>query len=392
MTKKTVIHNASMRVDGSDVNPGSVISVQRMLADNYWNDMVARNEDAGEYADGMVDAFESVDGMDTDNSTNFLSSAYVLFDPYKKLLIEGDATPFTDSSGESHTITNSNVTRNTAFKKFGDGALEFDSSAYLEVAASTDWALGSSLTIEMWIRSDNMVGLQKFISTRGSDDTGYEIMIDTSGHIAIEMFPGGTKTGTGTLTADTWYHLAITYDGSNIKIYIDGTLDSTHAASFAWGTTNALRIGRPEAYDEPFYGQIDRLTIYKGAVKYTENFDPNEDPFPGYVSPTETGETPDNMTAISVGVTSPFTPTRGNIDMMVETAGSADTDWFVDVLESTGNWENAPLTLVQDFGSNIKRYSASVDLAAADANRAYRIRTANNIDFKCTKILHTWEA
>lgn len=73
------------------------------------------------------------------------------------------------------------------------------------------------------------------------------------------------------LKEDTWYHLAGTYDGSLMKLFINGTLVNTHSTSITIGTNDEpLRIGRTTAYHDTslggINGRIDEVRVYNRAL------------------------------------------------------------------------------------------------------------------------------
>ncbi|MBX9769102.1 MAG: hypothetical protein K2X47_17635, partial [Bdellovibrionales bacterium] len=73
-------------------------------------------------------------------------------------------------------------------------------------------------------------------------------------------------------TANTWQHLAMTYDGSNIRIYSNGTLGNSTAQTGNIDTsTGPLRIGGNSVWTtESFNGLVDEVRIYNRALSQTE--------------------------------------------------------------------------------------------------------------------------
>ncbi len=65
----------------------------------------------------------------------------------------------------------------------------------------------------------------------------------------------------------TWYHVAAVYDGSNILLYVNGTLEGTLPASgFIQVSDTDVEIGRRSIPgDRYFHGIVDRLGIYSTA-------------------------------------------------------------------------------------------------------------------------------
>ena len=74
------------------------------------------------------------------------------------------------------------------------------------------------------------------------------------------------------LQPGTWYFLACTYDGTDLKFYIDGTLSDT--TNRPGGTIpdggREIWIGGNEPWGEYFDGVIDEARIYNRALSGTE--------------------------------------------------------------------------------------------------------------------------
>ena len=66
-------------------------------------------------------------------------------------------------------------------------------------------------------------------------------------------------------------HLAATYDGATLKLYVNGTLASSKAVTGSlFNSTGALRIGGNNVWPEWFAGLIDEVRVYKRALTATE--------------------------------------------------------------------------------------------------------------------------
>jgi hypothetical protein len=77
--------------------------------------------------------------------------------------------------------------------------------------------------------------------------------------------------GTGVLAANTWTHLAATYDGATLRLYVNGSQVGSRAVSGALlASTGALRIGGNSIWGEYFQGRIDEVRIYNRALGLTE--------------------------------------------------------------------------------------------------------------------------
>ncbi|HID56913.1 TPA: LamG domain-containing protein [Candidatus Poribacteria bacterium] len=76
----------------------------------------------------------------------------------------------------------------------------------------------------------------------------------------------GQVDGATSLNTDKWYHVALVYDGNEIRVYLNGELDGSLSASGKIEASDAeLRIGRgdPAGY---FAGVIDEVAIFNVAL------------------------------------------------------------------------------------------------------------------------------
>jgi hypothetical protein len=79
----------------------------------------------------------------------------------------------------------------------------------------------------------------------------------------------GTNSAHGNYTADVWIHFVGTYDGTDIKIYINGILQETknHPGNIT-AYNRSLEIGR---FDSSYCsGSVDELLIYDKTLTQTE--------------------------------------------------------------------------------------------------------------------------
>jgi Concanavalin A-like lectin/glucanases superfamily len=84
---------------------------------------------------------------------------------------------------------------------------------------------------------------------------------------------GGEKNAVGTaaLALNTWSHLAVTYDGSALRLYVNGAVVATTAVAGSIPTSNgALRMGGNSVWGEWFGGLLDDVRIYNRALSAGE--------------------------------------------------------------------------------------------------------------------------
>jgi hypothetical protein len=70
---------------------------------------------------------------------------------------------------------------------------------------------------------------------------------------------------------NAWTHVALTYDGSALRLFVNGTQVATRSVGGTiQSSTNPLWIGGNQPYGEYFTGLIDEVRVYSRALSATE--------------------------------------------------------------------------------------------------------------------------
>ena len=118
------------------------------------------------------------------------------------------------------------------------GSANFDGvDDVLEISDGTQQSLDitGSITIAFRLKIDTLPGVTSGIFCKGDNSTnrGYYVYLDTTNHIRCELSNDGsaqpTAIGATALSSGTWYSICCVYNGTDIRIYIDGVLDSNGA-------------------------------------------------------------------------------------------------------------------------------------------------------------------
>src|SRR5205814_989332 len=107
------------------------------------------------------------------------------------------------------------------------------SSSYVTVADSASLDLSSGATVEAWVYPTRSTGDQTIIAKERVGG-GLPYGLELSGAV-----PGGyvntgvnsAATSSAPLPLNTWTHLATTYDGGAVRLYVNGTQVASAAAS-----------------------------------------------------------------------------------------------------------------------------------------------------------------
>lgn len=125
----------------------------------------------------------------------------------------------------------------------------------------------AQVTVMFWFKTGTLSSFEKLFHKPGV----YDIGLNDSGFLFAELNGVGnlgTITG-GETDDDVWHMFALTYDGSTMEAYIDGTSnESLGSLSGSLGTSsNVLGIGyHVSNNNEYFSGQIQHIAIFNSAL------------------------------------------------------------------------------------------------------------------------------
>jgi concanavalin A-like lectin/glucanase superfamily protein/Big-like domain-containing protein/fibronectin type III domain protein len=178
---------------------------------------------------------------------------------------EGSGTTIIDASGNNNTGT-IKAAKWTTEGKFGNG-LVFNGTNALVTIPDTSWLrLTTAMTLEAWVKPSRVTNVWRDVIRKGINDYFLDATSDHNKVPAGGGTFGTTKTvvwGTAGLTANTWTHLAVTYDGMTLRLYVNGAQVSSQAKTGNLAmSANSLQIGGDSRYGHYFKGTIDEVRIY----------------------------------------------------------------------------------------------------------------------------------
>ncbi|MEM9216357.1 MAG: NF038122 family metalloprotease [Cyanobacteria bacterium P01_F01_bin.150] len=191
---------------------------------------------------------------------------------------DADGTQVMDSAGDH---TGSMIKMDTSQWTTGivGGALEFDGGKErVEIGDRATLDITNTLTLATWVKADTFRDYSGLI-VKGSDNIAYGLELMRDGSLSLETNYGSFTNASNynywgseaKLTAGQWSHVAVTYDGSTVKFYIDGQLDSTHQADIVFGTNNeSLVLGADLVEASNFDGVLDDARVYSRALSVHE--------------------------------------------------------------------------------------------------------------------------
>ena len=160
-----------------------------------------------------------------------------------------------DTSGNGNTGTVTNAT--WALGKAG-AALNFDGSGDY-VVSTTNPSTSQVFTTSYWFKTPTP-STNMYLLDRGGNVHWFELL---SSKLRSGTSAANYSDSTMTIQANTWYHAAMTYDGTTIKQYINGVQQFSIAGGNV--TPSGLQLARYYNGSTYFTGQIDHVRIYNYA-------------------------------------------------------------------------------------------------------------------------------
>ncbi|GAF92178.1 unnamed protein product, partial [marine sediment metagenome] len=191
---------------------------------------------------------------------------------------EGSGTTAADASsfGNDGTLNGSPVWTTG----ISGSALDFSGGAdRVLVPDSPSLDVSEQITIAAWVKPRN-IGTQYVVKKgRYGISDGYELSLSGGGQAFVRFNQASAGNAYKLYSqsyyptdGDTWMHISATYDGQEIKFYVDGVLEtSSNAQGLVIATnSNDLSIGAQDDGLKPVDGVIDQVHIYNYALTATD--------------------------------------------------------------------------------------------------------------------------
>ena len=187
----------------------------------------------------------------------------------------GTGTAINDLSATGNNGTSVNMT----FSTEAGGCFDLDGTDdYISIADSATLDLPNNFTISMWFNGDswnpNDLMMHRFNAYGMGYDTNFVGGTDDKLHAYI--YNGSSWISVSTTTqpsAGVWYCMTMTYDGSNLKVYLNGVLEGTQSTGTGpLAGTSPLTIGTFVGSIGPyaFQGKISNYKIYTQTLTASE--------------------------------------------------------------------------------------------------------------------------
>jgi hypothetical protein len=179
-----------------------------------------------------------------------------------------------DATGNSN-MTNSGTVPATGILGEDAGAMDFGpGNNYVQISNNSKVAgLSKTMTAMGWVYSDQTPAGGLFYNNNACG-TGFALVVHSAakGYFKLGGCPGYDLPGNTSLSSGAWHHVAGTYDGTRMALYVDGKLDATLDASNALvPSSHPVSIGANDTLDSSWQnGKLDDLLIFNRALSPDE--------------------------------------------------------------------------------------------------------------------------
>ncbi len=190
--------------------------------------------------------------------------------------MDEDTWSVKDSSGQNNNGTSIDGVLYNSSAVF-NSSLTFDGIDDVVTLPASLINVGESVTISAWFNSNNITAQDGIIESLDSSYHGYYMGFETGSADQVRCYFENNDTDSLTVIATTvlennnWYHTLCSYDGSTLRIYLNGNEQDSGALT---GNISLGEIPRIGAYDEGsdtnFNGSIDEVAIWNRTLSAEE--------------------------------------------------------------------------------------------------------------------------
>jgi uncharacterized repeat protein (TIGR03803 family) len=220
--------------------------------------LYARSLSAAEIADDMTTPVVA-GALAAPSPVNGLVAAYSFND--------GTAA---DAAGYGHQGTISGAVAVSG--KYGK-ALSFDGvDDKVSIANAADLAFKTGMTLEAWVRPDTLQSVSAIVLKEAPPSgLAYALYANSAANrpSGVASIGGANRdaTSSSALQAGAWSHVAVTYNGSLLKLWVNGVLRGSRSIKGSILVSNGpLMIGGRNVLGEYFDGVIDNVRVYNRAL------------------------------------------------------------------------------------------------------------------------------
>lgn len=155
-------------------------------------------------------------------------------------------------------------------------ALRFNGTTSIVTVPDSTSLKPTNYSFALWFKGSAIAWGQTLLEKQnhGGPSGGYGLWLTPTLRAFTITTDGYTYVDGPSVSNNQWYHVAYTYDGSNISIYVNGQIAATAPITgTAVHSTEPFGIGRRTDNSMPFAGDIDEVLFYNYALTDAEVYE-----------------------------------------------------------------------------------------------------------------------
>jgi hypothetical protein len=193
---------------------------------------------------------------------------------------------FLDSSTNNFTITRNGNTTQGSFSPFSQTGWSnyFDGASALTIPNSTAFNFDSGdFTVEAWVYFTSLASTKYTIMGKWGSGLAWIFQTDSTTKVGVALanngsYSSGNYFSEASLVTGQWMHLAVSRNGTTLRVFKNGTLIGTFTSSENITTTETFYVARNGGASQDFPGYISNARVVKGTAVYTSSFTPSTTP------------------------------------------------------------------------------------------------------------------
>jgi hypothetical protein len=183
---------------------------------------------------------------------------------------------------------NANDSQYMSFESYGQYALNFTGSYYVDAGSAASLDITGSFTIEFrmkWTSRPSSGTENHDIVSKYGGGYGYRVYFTMDQYGSVNLYgrvrSSSYEVSTSfTPTLGTWYHVAFVNNNGYLYLYLNGNRQSSRSATNPGSTTSSFRIGESESPFNAKYS-VDELAVWKVAKWTGSSFQVPTTPYTG---------------------------------------------------------------------------------------------------------------
>ena len=186
--------------------------------------------------------------------------------------VEGTSSNLTESTSNAiHSVNHGTTDAGGVIS----GARDFESGLrqYVNLPATPGSAFipvtNTPISLSCWVRPESIgtgTTVNRMLNIhRGVGGSALAFGLGQGNKVNVYKPDGGVLPSVGTLALGEWRHVALTFDGSAFRVYVDGIFDNTHANGLDAGGTTTVKMGTFDGNAFFYDGLLDEARVSRVA-------------------------------------------------------------------------------------------------------------------------------